>query len=170
MASAPARVRSMVSKWIARATTANRGFATAAAAPKPVAAAPARAQDVGIVAMETYIPDRFVCQEQLEKFDDVSSGKYRIGLGQRRMAFVDDREDINSVCLTAVSSALPVARASCAAWAPQLICPLATAPCWHFRPAGTCIAVHCRRPILSSCDGCVWTVLRGCVPAPRFAV
>ena len=28
------------------------------------------------------------------------------GLGQKRMAFVDDREDINSVCLTAVAGLL----------------------------------------------------------------
>jgi hypothetical protein len=158
----------MVSKWIDRA--ANRGFATATAAPKPVAAAPARAQDVGIVAMETYIPDRFVCQEQLEKFDNVSAGKYRIGLAQRRMAFVDDREDINSVCLTAVSSTFRVARASCAACAPLLICPLAAAPCWHFRLAGTCFAVRCRRAISSSRDGCAWPLPCGCVQAAHFAV
>ena len=39
-----------------------------------------------------------------EKYDGVSAGKYTIGLGQERMAFASDREDINSVCMTAVQS------------------------------------------------------------------
>lgn len=34
------------------------------------------------------------------------SGKYTVGLGQTNMAFVDDREDITSIFLTAVSSLL----------------------------------------------------------------
>lgn len=33
-------------------------------------------------------------------------GKYTIGLGQSRMALLDDREDINSICLTVVASLL----------------------------------------------------------------
>ena len=36
----------------------------------------------------------------MEAFDGVSSGKYTIGLGQEKMAFIDDREDIQSICLT----------------------------------------------------------------------
>lgn len=36
----------------------------------------------------------------METFDGVSAGKYTIGLGQEKMAFIDDREDIQSVCLT----------------------------------------------------------------------
>jgi 3-hydroxy-3-methylglutaryl CoA synthase len=36
----------------------------------------------------------------LEAFDGVSQGKYTIGLGQSKMAVVDDVEDINSICLT----------------------------------------------------------------------
>ncbi|KAL8586748.1 Hydroxymethylglutaryl-CoA synthase, cytoplasmic [Nucella lapillus] len=59
-------------------------------------------QEVGIVAMEVYFPSQFVDQSELEKFDGVSSGKYTIGLGQSRMGFCSDREDINSLCLTAV--------------------------------------------------------------------
>jgi hypothetical protein len=35
-----------------------------------------------------------------EKHDNAGTGKYQIGLGQDRMAFVGDREDINSICLT----------------------------------------------------------------------
>ena len=59
--------------------------------------------DVGIVAIETYFPYTYVDQSELEKFDDVSSGKYTIGLGQDKMGFCSDREDINSLCLTVVS-------------------------------------------------------------------
>lgn len=36
----------------------------------------------------------------MEVFDGVSTGKYTIGLGQEKMAFIDDREDIQSICLT----------------------------------------------------------------------
>ncbi|KAJ3373484.1 hypothetical protein HDU91_006885 [Kappamyces sp. JEL0680] len=48
----------------------------------------------------------FVDQAELEAFDKVSTGKYTIGLGQTRMACVDDVEDINSICLTVVQSLL----------------------------------------------------------------
>ncbi|MES1915748.1 MAG: hypothetical protein MHM6MM_007652 [Cercozoa sp. M6MM] len=37
----------------------------------------------------------------MERHDGVSKGKYTIGLGQHKMAFVTDREDIYSVCLSA---------------------------------------------------------------------
>ncbi|XP_033217917.1 hydroxymethylglutaryl-CoA synthase 1 [Belonocnema kinseyi] len=60
-------------------------------------------KDVGIKAMELYFPAQYVDQEELEKFDGVSAGKYTIGLGQSRMGFCTDREDINSLCLTVVS-------------------------------------------------------------------
>lgn len=39
----------------------------------------------------------------MEKFDGVSAGKYTIGLGQTNMGFVNDREDIYSMCLTVFS-------------------------------------------------------------------
>jgi hydroxymethylglutaryl-CoA synthase len=42
----------------------------------------------------------FFQQAELEKFDGVSEGKYTVGLGQTRMGFCSDREDINSLCLT----------------------------------------------------------------------
>jgi len=35
----------------------------------------------------------------LEKYDEVSSGKYTIGLGQTNMSFCSDNEDIHSVTL-----------------------------------------------------------------------
>jgi len=59
-------------------------------------------QDVGIVNMEIYFPSQYVDQTELEVHDGVSAGKYTIGLGQTKMGFCDDREDINSLCLTAV--------------------------------------------------------------------
>jgi hydroxymethylglutaryl-CoA synthase len=40
----------------------------------------------------------------METFDGVSAGKYTIGLGQEKMAFIDDREDIQSICLTGKNS------------------------------------------------------------------
>lgn len=43
---------------------------------------------------------RCIDESDLEKFDGVSAGKYTIGLGQEKMAFCDDREDINSFLLT----------------------------------------------------------------------
>ena len=61
---------------------------------------PARPQNVGILAMEMYFPRRCISEADLEEFDGVSKGKYTIGLGQKYMAFTDDKEDVNSVALT----------------------------------------------------------------------
>lgn len=47
-----------------------------------------------------------MAQSNLEKFDNVSKGKYTIGLGQHKMAFVNDREDIASMSLTALKNLL----------------------------------------------------------------
>jgi hydroxymethylglutaryl-CoA synthase len=58
---------------------------------------------VGILAMEIYIPKRYVSQEELEVFDGVSAGKYTIGLGQKHMSFCGDREDTASLALSAVA-------------------------------------------------------------------
>lgn len=59
--------------------------------------------DVGILNMAVYIPRTAVSQSELEKYDNASSGKYTVGLGQSHMAFVTDREDVVSLALTAVS-------------------------------------------------------------------
>ena len=59
-------------------------------------------ENVGIVNMEVYFPSQYVEQAELEEFDGVSTGKYTIGLGQTKMGFCDDLEDINSLCLTVV--------------------------------------------------------------------
>ncbi|XP_044020018.1 hydroxymethylglutaryl-CoA synthase 1 [Aphidius gifuensis] len=56
--------------------------------------------NVGIKAIEVYFPAQYVDQIDLEKYDGVSAGKYTIGLGQSKMGFCNDREDINSLCLT----------------------------------------------------------------------
>ena len=58
--------------------------------------------NVGIVALEVYFPSQCVNQTDLEAFDGAGTGKYTIGLGQQNMGFCSDREDINSLALTAV--------------------------------------------------------------------
>ncbi|KAF2135618.1 uncharacterized protein K452DRAFT_303411 [Aplosporella prunicola CBS 121167] len=63
-------------------------------------------QNIGIKGIELYFPSQCVDQAELEKFDGVSQGKYTIGLGQTKMSFCDDREDIYSLALTSVSSLL----------------------------------------------------------------
>lgn len=65
-----------------------------------------RPQNVGILAMEVYFPATSVLQEALERFDGASKGKYTIGLGQDRMAFCTDLEDVISMSLTVVQSLL----------------------------------------------------------------
>lgn len=65
----------------------------------------ARPANVGILAMEMYVPSRYVAQEDLELMDNCV-GKYSVGLGQLQMAFTDDREDITSMFLTVVSNLL----------------------------------------------------------------
>jgi hydroxymethylglutaryl-CoA synthase len=62
-----------------------------------------RPQNIGIKAIEFYVPSQYVEQSELEKFDGVGTGKYTIGLGQTKMAFCDDREDIYSLSLTVLS-------------------------------------------------------------------
>ncbi|KAF2473195.1 hydroxymethylglutaryl-CoA synthase [Lindgomyces ingoldianus] len=63
-----------------------------------------RPSNIGIKGIELYFPSQCVDQAELEKFDGVSQGKYTIGLGQTKMSFCDDREDIYSLALTTVSS------------------------------------------------------------------
>jgi len=74
--------------------------------PTPAPRRRPQASDVGILAMEFYTPTRFVSQSALEAADGVSAGKYTVGLGQDRMAFVDDREDANSIQLSALQRLL----------------------------------------------------------------
>ncbi|CAI7569512.1 unnamed protein product [Penicillium viridicatum] len=67
---------------------------------------PSNAQNVGIKALEIYFPSRYVPQNELETYLGASPGKFTIGLGQQKMSFCDDREDLYSMALTAVSSLL----------------------------------------------------------------
>lgn len=58
--------------------------------------------------MEVYFPSTYVDQTELELYDKEQTGancvgKYTIGLGQTKMGFCTDVEDVNSLCLTAVS-------------------------------------------------------------------
>ena len=55
---------------------------------------------MGIIDIEIYFPKYYISQYELEEYDKVPHGKYTIGLGQTNMSFVDDNEDINSMCLT----------------------------------------------------------------------
>lgn len=63
-------------------------------------------ENVGILALEIIFPSQYVDQTELEEFDGASSGKYTIGLGQSKMGFCSDREDVNSLCLTVVQRLL----------------------------------------------------------------
>lgn len=65
-----------------------------------------RPQNIGIKALEVYLPSQYVKQDELEKASGVSAGKYTIGLGQTNMAFVNDREDIYSMSLTVLKKLL----------------------------------------------------------------
>lgn len=69
-------------------------------------------EDVGILSIEMYFPTTYVDQTELEKHDKVGEGKYTIGLGQTRMGFTDDSEDIQSICLTVVKRLLEKTRVS----------------------------------------------------------
>ncbi|KPV75267.1 uncharacterized protein RHOBADRAFT_36114 [Rhodotorula graminis WP1] len=74
---------------------------------QPFAPNPAtRPQNVGIHAIDLYFPLRCIDEADLERFDGVAAGKYTIGLGQEKMAFCDDREDINSFLLSVTKSLL----------------------------------------------------------------
>ncbi|KAH8372176.1 hypothetical protein KR093_010403 [Drosophila rubida] len=63
-------------------------------------------ENVGILAIEVIFPSQYVDQTELEQFDGASTGKYTIGLGQAKMGFCSDREDVNSLCLTVVTRLL----------------------------------------------------------------
>ncbi|KAK4243874.1 hydroxymethylglutaryl-coenzyme A synthase C terminal-domain-containing protein [Corynascus novoguineensis] len=63
-------------------------------------------ENVGIKAMEIYVPTQCLSQSIFEEHQGVSSGKYTIGLGLKYMSYCTDREDVCSLALTAVSSLL----------------------------------------------------------------
>ncbi len=57
-------------------------------------------ENLGIIDIQVYFPRYYINQYELEEYDKVPHGKYTVGLGQTNMSFVDDNEDINSMCLT----------------------------------------------------------------------
>ena len=58
---------------------------------------------VGIIAIETYVPNSCIKQIDLEVHDGVP-GKYTIGLGQQTMGFCGDNEDVNSLSMTVLQA------------------------------------------------------------------
>uniref|UniRef100_A0A1I8B1J4 Hydroxymethylglutaryl-CoA synthase n=1 Tax=Meloidogyne hapla TaxID=6305 RepID=A0A1I8B1J4_MELHA len=63
-------------------------------------------QNVGIIGAEFYFPKSYVDQKELEKFDNVSSNKYTLGLGQYEMAFCHENEDSCSMALSVTAQLL----------------------------------------------------------------
>ena len=59
-------------------------------------------KNIGILASEIYFPSYYILQSDLEIQDNVSKGKYTIGLGQKSLSFITDNEDIYSIALTVV--------------------------------------------------------------------
>ena len=61
-----------------------------------------KSRNVGIIDIQIYYPRYYVDQEELEVHDKIDKGKYTIGLGQSKMSFIGDNEDINSFSLTCI--------------------------------------------------------------------
>mmetsp|Transcript_7260 Transcript_7260/g.18999 ORF Transcript_7260/g.18999 Transcript_7260/m.18999 type:complete len:498 (-) Transcript_7260:309-1802(-) len=78
------------------------GFGKASSAAKSVSNRP---QNVGILAMEAYFPRNCLAQTALEAADGCE-GKYTVGLGQESLGYFDDREDVASILLTALTRLL----------------------------------------------------------------
>lgn len=57
-------------------------------------------KNVGIISMAVYFPKTYVSQDELERYDVVTDGKYTKGLMQEKMGFCTDLEDIHSIALT----------------------------------------------------------------------
>jgi len=57
----------------------------------------------GICSIEVHFPETYVSQARLELYDKGKPGKYTLGLGQSKMAFTTECEDICSLALTVVS-------------------------------------------------------------------
>mmetsp|Transcript_30667 Transcript_30667/g.85908 ORF Transcript_30667/g.85908 Transcript_30667/m.85908 type:complete len:442 (+) Transcript_30667:76-1401(+) len=66
----------------------------------------AAARGIGLRGLQVVVPKHYVPLAELETHDGISAGKYTKGLGQTNMAYVDEHEDINSLCLTAVHGLL----------------------------------------------------------------
>jgi hydroxymethylglutaryl-CoA synthase len=62
--------------------------------------------EFGILALQVYFPQWYVDQSELEIHDNVSSGKYTVGLGQCTMAFCHPDEDVVSMAKSVVEKLL----------------------------------------------------------------
>jgi|APCry1669189883_1035261.scaffolds.fasta_scaffold145669_1 Hydroxymethylglutaryl-coenzyme A synthase N terminal len=71
------KVQKMVASWVAKKAPVM--VPSFSASGMRAFSGTSRAENVGILAAETYVPHRFVSQENLEKFDGVSAGKYTVG-------------------------------------------------------------------------------------------
>ena len=60
-------------------------------------------QNVGIIDIECYFPKLYVCQKELEIYNNVPKGKYTKGLMQNNMAVPSCYEDIVSMSMNALS-------------------------------------------------------------------
>ena len=63
-------------------------------------------KNVGILAVEVYVPSTYISQTRLEEHTGVPTGKYTLGLGQIGLSVCGDAEDVNSLALTVVHSLL----------------------------------------------------------------
>ncbi|CAG0900698.1 unnamed protein product, partial [Cyprideis torosa] len=59
-------------------------------------------EGVGIKAMEAYVPSQYMEQTDFEEYCGIPKGKYTVGLGQDKMGFISDREDVVSLAMTVV--------------------------------------------------------------------
>ena len=62
--------------------------------------------NIGISAIQVYFPDTYLSLEKLENYNNVSKGKYTVGLGQKKMSVTNDREDTITMALTVTKSIL----------------------------------------------------------------
>lgn len=65
-----------------------------------------RPTNIGILAVEVYVPNTYISQTEFETFNKEGKGKYTVGLGQLEMSVVGDREDVNSVAATVLVNLL----------------------------------------------------------------
>lgn len=72
----------------------------------PPSSPSSKGSNVGILAIEPYIPFLSVKQSEMETADGVDTGKYTVGLGQDSIACCSSAEDAVSMALTAVDSLL----------------------------------------------------------------
>ena len=71
---------------------------------QPTTAYSSLPRNVGIHAIDIYFPSTYISQSALESHHSIPAGKFTIGLGQLGLSYVNDREDVYSIALSAVES------------------------------------------------------------------